>query len=53
MKQTVIGFFDKSSDAQQAVDQLLENGLPIDHIDMSSTSAHSKQGHNRFCIRQR
>lgn len=36
MKQTVVGLFDKSSDAQQAVEQLLSSGFSNDNVDISS-----------------
>ena len=36
MKQTVVGLFDKSSDAQQAVQQLLSSGFSNDNVDTSS-----------------
>lgn len=36
MAQTVIGFFDKISEAQQAVEQLVNNGFSRDNIDVSN-----------------
>jgi uncharacterized protein (TIGR02271 family) len=41
MRQTVIGLFNKSSDAQQAVQRLLSNGFTNDNVDISlgTTSA--------------
>ena len=35
MRQTVIGLFNKSSDAQQAVQRLLSNGFTNDNVDVS------------------
>lgn len=37
MAQTVIGFFDTTSDAQKAIDQLVSSGFSRDNIDLSST----------------
>lgn len=39
MAQTVIGFFDNSSEAQSAIQELLNNGFSRDHIDISNVSA--------------
>src|SRR5881398_2522222 len=41
MRQTVIGLFNKSADAQQAVQRLLSNGFTNDNVDISlgTTSA--------------
>ncbi len=36
MAQTVIGFFDTTSDAQKAIDQLVSSGFSRDNIDLSS-----------------
>jgi len=45
MRQTVIGLFNKSSDAQQAVQRLLSNGFTNDNVDISlSTSSGTTAG---------
>ena len=36
MKQTVVGLFDKQSDAQQAVQELLSNGFTNENVDISA-----------------
>ncbi len=43
MRQTVIGLFNKSADAQQAVQRLLSNGFTNDNVDISlgTTSANT------------
>lgn len=38
MAQTVIGFFDTTSEAQAAVDQLVKNGFSRESVDMSATT---------------
>ncbi len=48
MKQTVIGFFDQSSDAQHAVEQLLDNGFTQDNIDTTSAAVYNKQHNTDF-----
>lgn len=45
MRQTVIGLFNKSADAQQAVQRLLSNGFTNDNVDISlSTSGAAHAG---------
>src|SRR5436305_14417761 len=45
MRQTVIGLFNKSSDAQQAVQRLLSNGFTNDNVDISlSTTSGATAG---------
>jgi len=41
MNQTVIGLFNKSSDAQQAMDRLISNGFTRDDVDISVSSVSS------------
>lgn len=41
MKQTVVGLFDKSSDAQKAVEQLLNSGFSNDSVDISAGALNS------------
>jgi hypothetical protein len=38
MAQTVIGFFDNASEAQQAVEQLVSNGFSRASIDIAASS---------------
>src|SRR3954469_6485276 len=45
MRQTVIGLFNKSADAQQAVQRLLSNGFTNDNVDISlSTTSGTTAG---------
>ncbi|MGZ5007000.1 MAG: YsnF/AvaK domain-containing protein [Methylobacter sp.] len=46
MKQTVIGMFDDASDAQDAVQELLDNGFSRAHVDISTQK--SNQNHESF-----
>ncbi|MBD0279147.1 MAG: hypothetical protein ICV81_14475, partial [Flavisolibacter sp.] len=39
MAQTVVGFFDNASEAQQAVERLQSSGISQDRIDVSSGNA--------------
>jgi len=52
MRQTVIGLFNKSSDAQQAVQRLLSNGFTNDNVDISlgttSGTTSSPTGNTNF-----
>ena len=41
MKQTVVGLFDKQSDAQHAVEQLLKSGFTNDNVDISSGNSNT------------
>lgn len=41
MANTVVGFFDSSSEAQDAVEQLVQNGFSRDNIDVSASNATS------------
>lgn len=44
MANTVVGFFDSASEAQSAVDQLVQNGFDRSDIDVSSGSSSSTSG---------
>lgn len=49
MKQTVIGMFDDVADAQDAVQQLLDDGFPRAHIDVSTQKSNqSNEGFSNF-----
>ena len=48
MTQTVVGLFDNSSDAQQAVQQLISSGFTNDNIDISTSSANTTAGSTNF-----
>jgi len=48
MRQTVIGLFNKSSDAQQAVQRLLSNGFTNDNVDISLSTAGNTTGTTNF-----
>jgi len=44
MANTVVGFFDSASEAQSAVEQLVQDGFSRENIDVSSGSANSSSG---------
>ncbi|TKK68815.1 DUF2382 domain-containing protein [Ilyomonas limi] len=47
MNQTVIGLFNKSADAQQAMQRLLSNGFTTDNVDISVSTMSSSTSVNR------
>ncbi|MCW3079965.1 YsnF/AvaK domain-containing protein [Segetibacter sp.] len=46
MAQTVVGMFDNSSDAQQAVQKLVSEGISRDRIDISNNTSGSHSSHS-------
>jgi uncharacterized protein (TIGR02271 family) len=48
MRQTVIGLFNKSSDAQQAVQRLLSNGFTNDNVDVSLSTVSNSSSNTNF-----
>jgi len=48
MRQTVIGLFNKSADAQQAVQRLLSNGFTNDNVDISLGTTSGNTGSTNF-----
>jgi len=48
MRQTVIGLFNKSSDAQEAVQRLLSNGFTNDNVDISLSTGSTTTGSTNF-----
>jgi uncharacterized protein (TIGR02271 family) len=48
MRQTVIGLFNKSADAQEAVQRLLSNGFTNDNVDISLSTTGNTTGSTNF-----